>query len=106
MLAWPAMRMPGVAVSVATAMLLGAVFAGDSVWTAIAVLAVAGGWGAAPLAGPAPPPRGGLGRARSRRPCAASRWRRRASRPRPCDCRLERPLGRLVGGARSLVGRA
>jgi tetratricopeptide (TPR) repeat protein len=53
------MRMPGVAVSVATAMLLGAVFAGDSVWTAIAVLAVAGGWGALGLAGRAPLPGGG-----------------------------------------------
>ena len=47
------------AVSVATAMLLGAVFAGDSVWTAIAVLAVAGGWGALALAGRAPLPGGG-----------------------------------------------
>ena len=47
------------AVSVATAMLLGAVFAGDSVWTAIAVLAVAGGWSALALAGRAPLPGGG-----------------------------------------------
>ena len=47
------------AVSVATAMLLGAVFAGDSVWTAIAVLAVAGGWGALALAGRTPLPGGG-----------------------------------------------
>ncbi len=59
MLAWPAMRMPGVAVSVATAMLLGAVFAGDSVWTAIAVLAIAGGWSALALAGRTPLPGGG-----------------------------------------------
>ena len=59
MLAWPAMRMPGVAVSVVTAMLLGAVFAGDSVWTAIAVLAVAGGWSALALAGRVPLPGGG-----------------------------------------------
>jgi tetratricopeptide (TPR) repeat protein len=48
-----------VAVSVATAILLAAVFAGDSVWTAIAVLAVAGGWSALALAGRAPLPRGG-----------------------------------------------
>jgi tetratricopeptide (TPR) repeat protein len=48
-----------VAVSVATAMLLGAVFAGDSVWTAVAVLAVAGGWSALALAGRAPLPGGG-----------------------------------------------
>ncbi len=47
------------AVSVATAMLLGAVFAGDSVWTAVAVLAVAGAWGALALAGTARLPRGG-----------------------------------------------
>src|SRR4249919_3311309 len=59
MLAWPAMRRPGVAVSVATAMLLGAVFAGDSVWMAIAVLAVAGGWSALALAGRVPLPGGG-----------------------------------------------
>ena len=59
MLAWPAMRRPGVAVSVATAMLLGAVFAGDSVWTAIAVLALAGGWSALALAGRTTVPRGG-----------------------------------------------
>ena len=45
--------------SVATAMLLGAVFAGDSVWMAIAVLAVAGGWSALALAGVAPLPGGG-----------------------------------------------
>jgi tetratricopeptide (TPR) repeat protein len=48
-----------VAVSVATAMLLGAVFAGDSVWTAIAALALAGGWGAFALSGRAPLPGGG-----------------------------------------------
>jgi tetratricopeptide (TPR) repeat protein len=48
-----------VAVSVATAMLLGAVFAGDSVWMAIAVLAVAGGWSALALTGGAPLPGGG-----------------------------------------------
>ena len=47
------------AVSVATAMLLGAVFAGDSVWTAIVVLAVAGGWSALALAGRTPLPGGG-----------------------------------------------
>jgi tetratricopeptide (TPR) repeat protein len=48
-----------VAVSVATAMLLGAVFAGDSVWTAIAAVAVAGAWGALALAGRVPLPGGG-----------------------------------------------
>jgi tetratricopeptide (TPR) repeat protein len=48
-----------VAVSVATAMLLGAVFAGDSVWMAIAALAVAGGWSALALAGRAPLSGGG-----------------------------------------------
>ena len=47
------------AVSVATAMLLGAVFAGDSVWMAIAVLAVAGSWSALALTGLAPLPGGG-----------------------------------------------
>jgi tetratricopeptide (TPR) repeat protein len=40
-------------------MLLAAVFAGDSVWTAIAALAVAGGWAAFALAGRAPLPDGG-----------------------------------------------
>jgi tetratricopeptide (TPR) repeat protein len=49
-----------VAVSVATAMLLGALFAGDSVWTAIVVLAVAGGWSALGLAGRTPLPGGGM----------------------------------------------
>ncbi len=53
------MRRPGVAVSVAAALLLGAVFAGDSVWTALAALLVAGGWGALALAGRAPLPAGG-----------------------------------------------
>jgi tetratricopeptide (TPR) repeat protein len=48
-----------VAVSVATAMLLGAAFAGDSVWTAVAVLAVAGGWGGLALAGRVPLAAGG-----------------------------------------------
>src|ERR687897_1880781 len=60
MLAWPAMRRPEVAVSVAAALLLGAVFAGDSVWTALAALLVAGGWGALAFAGRAPLPGGGL----------------------------------------------
>jgi hypothetical protein len=53
------MRRPEVAVSVAAALLLGAVFAGDSVWTALAALLVAGGWGALALAGRAPLPGGG-----------------------------------------------
>ena len=45
--------------SVATALLLAALFAGDSVWLALGALAVAGGWGALALAGQAPLPRGG-----------------------------------------------
>ena len=47
------------AVSVAAALLLVAVFAGDSVWTAVAALLVAGTWGALALAGRAPLPAGG-----------------------------------------------
>ena len=47
------------AVSVAAALLLAALFAGDSVWTALAALLVAGGWGALALAGRAPQPGGG-----------------------------------------------
>ncbi len=58
MLAWPAM--PRVAVSVSAALLLGAVFAGESVWIALAALFLAGGWGALALAGRAPLPAGGL----------------------------------------------
>jgi tetratricopeptide (TPR) repeat protein len=46
-------------VSVATALLLAALFAGDSVWTAVAGLLVAGGWSALALAGRAPQPGGG-----------------------------------------------
>ncbi|HUQ23147.1 MAG TPA: O-antigen ligase family protein [Gaiellaceae bacterium] len=53
------MRRPGVAVSVATAFLLAALFAGDSVWTSLAALLVAGGWGALALTGRVPLPRGG-----------------------------------------------
>ena len=45
--------------SVATALLLAALFAGDSVGTALAALAVAGVWGGLALAGRAPLPRGG-----------------------------------------------
>ena len=48
------------AVSVAAALLLGAVFAGDSVWTALAALLVAGGWGVLACAGRTPLPGGGL----------------------------------------------
>ena len=48
------------AVSVAAALLLGAVFAGDSVWTALAAILVAGGWSTLALAGRAPLPGGGL----------------------------------------------
>ena len=47
------------AVSVAAALLLVAVFAGDSVWTASPSLLVAGSWGALALAGRAPLPGGG-----------------------------------------------
>jgi tetratricopeptide (TPR) repeat protein len=53
------MRRPEVAVSVAAALLLGAVFAGDSVWIGVAALLVAGTWGALALAGWAPLPGGG-----------------------------------------------
>jgi tetratricopeptide (TPR) repeat protein len=49
-----------VAVTVSAALLLGAVFAGDSVWTALAALLVAGGWGALALTGRAPLPGGGI----------------------------------------------
>jgi O-antigen ligase len=50
------MRRPEVAVSVATALTGAALFAGDSVWTAIGVLVVAGGWSALTLVGRAPLP--------------------------------------------------
>jgi tetratricopeptide (TPR) repeat protein len=56
------MRRPGVAavaVSVAAVILLAALFAGDSVWTGIAALGIAGAWGALALLGRAPSPRGG-----------------------------------------------
>jgi tetratricopeptide (TPR) repeat protein len=59
MLACGAMRRRDVGVSVATAMLLAALFAGDSVWTALAVLLVAGGWSSLALSGRAPLPGGG-----------------------------------------------
>ena len=49
-----------VAVTVAAAVLLTAVFAGDSVWTAVLALLVAGGWGALALAGTLPLPDGGI----------------------------------------------
>lgn len=48
------------AVTVSAALLLGAVFAGDSVWTAVAALLVAGGWGALALAGRVPLSDGGI----------------------------------------------
>ena len=48
------------AVTVSAALLLGAVFAGDSVWVALAALLVAGGWGALALTGRAPLPGGGV----------------------------------------------
>ena len=47
------------AVSVPAALLLGAVFAGGSVWTAVAAVLIAGTWGALALAGRAPLPGGG-----------------------------------------------
>ena len=47
------------AVSLATALLLAALFAGDSVWTAVAALLLAGGWSALALTGRAPIPGGG-----------------------------------------------
>lgn len=47
------------AVSVATVVLLAVLFAGDSVWTALAALLLAGGWGALALAGRAALPGGG-----------------------------------------------
>ena len=46
------------AVSVAGTLLLGAVFFGDSIWTALAALLIAGGWAALALAGRAPLPAG------------------------------------------------
>ena len=46
--------------SVATASLLTALFAGDSVWTALAALLVAGGWSAVALVGRARLPGGGV----------------------------------------------
>jgi tetratricopeptide (TPR) repeat protein len=49
-----------VSVAVATALLLAALFAGDSVATALAALGIAGAWGALALLGRAPLPRGGL----------------------------------------------
>ena len=50
------------AVSVAGTLLLGAVFFGDSVWTGLAALVVAGAWGALALTSRTPSPgRGGLG---------------------------------------------
>jgi tetratricopeptide (TPR) repeat protein len=60
MLAWPAMPMPRVAVPVAAALLLGALFAGDSVWLALAALLAAAGWCAFGLAGRTTAPGGGL----------------------------------------------
>lgn len=48
------------AVSVATVLLLAALFAGDSVWTALAALLAAGGWSALALAGRARQPAGGV----------------------------------------------
>ena len=67
------------AVSVATALLLAALFAGDSVWTAIAVLLVAGGWSALALAGRAPLPGGGYAAARP--PARDRRLERRSRSP-------------------------
>jgi tetratricopeptide (TPR) repeat protein len=49
-----------VALTVSAALLLCAVFAGDSAWTALAALLVAGVWGVLALTGRAPVPGGGL----------------------------------------------
>jgi O-antigen ligase len=54
------MRRPDVAVSVTGALLLGALFAGESVWLSLAALLVAGGWCALALSGRTPLPGGGL----------------------------------------------
>ena len=48
------------ALTVSAALLLGAVFAGDSVWTALAALLVAGVWGVLALSGSVPVPGGAL----------------------------------------------
>ena len=45
--------------AVAAALLLGALFAGDSLWTALVALLAAGAWGALALAGAVPLPGGG-----------------------------------------------
>ena len=91
MVAWPAMRWPGVSVSVATALLLAALFAGDSVRTRRSPRS--------------PSPAAG---ARSRSPAVrrcraaggvAARGRRRARA-------LDGTLRRLVDRARPLLGRA
>ena len=61
MLAWPAMRRPGGGGVGRGRVLLAAVFAGDSVWTALAALLVAGGWGVLALSpGACPLPGGAL----------------------------------------------
>jgi tetratricopeptide (TPR) repeat protein len=54
------MRRPEVALAVSAALLLGALFAGESVWTGLAALLVVGSWGALALLGVVPRPRGGL----------------------------------------------
>jgi tetratricopeptide (TPR) repeat protein len=54
------MRSRDVGVPVAAALLTVALFAGDSVWTAVAVLLVVGAWAALALLGRAPLPGGGL----------------------------------------------
>lgn len=65
MVAWRAMSRPPVGATalvpgaVAAASLGAAVFAGDSVWTGMAVLVLAGGWSALALAGRAATPAGG-----------------------------------------------
>src|SRR5687767_4928155 len=65
MVAWPAMSRPPVGAAalvpgaVATASLGAALFVGDSAWTGMAVLVLAGGWSALALAGRAAVPASG-----------------------------------------------
>ena len=60
MLASPAMRMPGVALPLVAALLLGALFAGESVWVALGVVLATGAWVALALLGRVALPRGGV----------------------------------------------
>ena len=60
MLAWLAMRRSHLAVSVVAALLLGAIFAGDTLWVSVAALLLAGAWAALALLGRAAFPASGL----------------------------------------------